>query len=607
MATYQEQIANIKLQADKIAKGVSTLSQAEKAGLKILPGTTVSQASQYLLKRPNTSISAPEIGSSSPITTPAPQTTPNDFSLRTTLGSLGNSYQSNQTQTTTPATTPTTTTPTPPTAPLSTRDTIINRSLEIMGLQQKQGDKTLQYQKEEGVFDKQKQARELENKFIARQKALQDNIVRMEKNAGGVSAGGISSEVESYRQAGERELANIAIEQKVAQGAYSEAVDIVTKKIDAEFEPLKNELSTLGTIYNFVQNDLSESEKMKAQADLANKQADLANLRTTKIEISKALIENKRPDLIAQLDQFPDASSMIKFAGQAGIPVSTQLDEQLKRAQITKLNAEAADVGIPTITNPQASQYAGVLNVILGSGQFTKDQKKTVINAVNNGQDPFTVIKNQAKNIMGQSEATTLLKYETARDQINGIDTLLNQYYAKGGKTGILSGNYEKVINNLGQVNNPDLVGIATNISSALQIYRNAVSGTAYSVQEGKDIASIFPGINKSEGLNKAVIAGRLQSFDTTIDSMYTNTLGNSYSSLKNATQTSSTPSTTSNSNLSDEDAYALYLQATGGSSTTTPTQTTAPTPTGQTQPSPRRGYAPFAGLSYKSPLNFFR
>lgn len=74
---------------------------------------------------------------------------------------------------------------------------------------------------------------------------------------------------------------------------------------------------------------------------------------------------------------------------------------------------------------------------------------------------------------------------------------------------------------------------IATQIQAQLQVYRNAVSGTAYSEQEGKDIASIFPGINKSEGLNKAIISGRLAAFDSVIDNTYRNILGSAYDSIK--------------------------------------------------------------------------
>lgn len=222
----------------------------------------------------------------------------------------------------------------------------------------------------------------------------------------------------------------------------------------------------------------------------------------------------------------------------------TRAQTSLINANIKKVNAETSGLGIPVVTNPQAGQYKGALDVILGSAKFTKDQKTAVINAVNNGQDPFSVIKNQAKNIMGQTEATKVTNFEVAKSQVQDLSTLLKDYYANGGKTNLLSGSYEKVLNNLGQVNDPKLVSLATQISSALQIYRNAVSGTAYSEQEGKDISSIFPGINKTQGLNDAILAGRLKAFDSTIDGSYRSALGSTYDDLKSA-QTTSTPTST--------------------------------------------------------------
>ena len=161
------------------------------------------------------------------------------------------------------------------------------------------------------------------------------------------------------------------------------------------------------------------------------------------------------------------------------------------------------------------------------------EQKRDITNAINTGEDPFTVIKNQAKNIMGATDAKELRNYEVARDQMQSISDLLDDYYDKGGQTSIFKGNYEKVINKLGGVNDSNLVSIATNIASALQVYRNAVSGTAYSVQEGKDIADIFPGINKTQGLNQDIIRGRMLSFEQIIDSTYKNTLGSVYDELK--------------------------------------------------------------------------
>ena len=213
--------------------------------------------------------------------------------------------------------------------------------------------------------------------------------------------------------------------------------------------------------------------------------------------------------------------------------VNNSVDNEYKRAQIKKINSEVASSGVQLngkILNPQ---YAGVLGTILGSGKFTKDQKANIVNSINNGEDPFTVIKNRAKDIMGQTEATTITKYEVARDTLAKIGRQLAHFYAGGGKTNIFTGNFEKVANKLGAVNDENLVNLATQIQGNLQIYRNAISGTAYSAQEGKDIASIFPGINKTETLNKAILNARSTLFDSVIDASYSTALGPAYDKLK--------------------------------------------------------------------------
>lgn len=176
------------------------------------------------------------------------------------------------------------------------------------------------------------------------------------------------------------------------------------------------------------------------------------------------------------------------------------------------------------------------LNVILGSGKFTKDQTAAIKNSIQNGEDPYIVIKNQAKQLLSGTNQTEVEKYEVIAEQLNDLDSLMKDYYANGGKTNLFTGNIEKTINKLGEVKDPKLVSIAVNIASSLQAYRNAISGTAYSEQEGKDIASIFPGINKSEGLNAAIIAGRLAFVNNTIDSKYRGVLGSVYDKLKPTT-----------------------------------------------------------------------
>ena len=310
----------------------------------------------------------------------------------------------------------------------------------------------------------------------------------------------------------------------------------IDRKIQLELEPLQLQYQFESKFLerNYDNLDKADRQLFEAKASETKRLLDNADKTLTEIgNFAKQVAANGAPAEV--ISAVANAKTVAAAAQAAGQYAGDYLKRQKDLLEIVKLNKEIKALDGPQITNPEAAKYAGALGVILGSEKFTKEQRNAVINAVNTGQDPISVIKNQAKNVMGQTTATELGKYETARAQLDSINTLLSQFYTNGGNTGIFAGNYEKAINGLGTVSDPKLVSIATNIAAALQIYRNAVSGTAYSVQEGKDIASIFPGINKSQGLNEAIISGRRQAFDVSIDQGYRNVLGTTYDELKKA------------------------------------------------------------------------
>lgn len=215
-----------------------------------------------------------------------------------------------------------------------------------------------------------------------------------------------------------------------------------------------------------------------------------------------------------------------------------------------------------------SNPYSSVIPTILGSGTFTKQQASAITNAIKNGDDPFTVIKNQAKNIMGQTEATKLTSYEAADNAMQDVEKSFNNYYQAGGDTGIISGNWEDVLQKAGQVKDPAKRALATEVAISLQAYRNAISGTAYSNQEGQQIQNVFPGINKSEGLNKAIIAGRLKADGSIIDGIYKTALGeNTYDNLKAISQSETAPKQSPTSKF-DSVADSIDVDTKTGSAT---------------------------------------
>lgn len=215
-----------------------------------------------------------------------------------------------------------------------------------------------------------------------------------------------------------------------------------------------------------------------------------------------------------------------------------------KGAAQGKADVDASTSGSGSSTSVSNPAVQAALSTILGSGKFTAAQTAQITASINNGEDPFTTIKNNAKNIMGQTEATKLTSYEAADNAMKDLQSNLQAFYDGGGDTGLISGNLEKANNRLfGATGDPKKVELATQVAISLQAYRNAISGTAYSEQEGQDIASVFPGINKSQGLNKAVISGRLKADQSLIDGIYKTALGDkTYTALKTAEQAANNP-----------------------------------------------------------------
>lgn len=389
--------------------------------------------------------------------------------------------------------------------------------------------------------------------FLAKQKAANDAYSKLQQskmaeaneidviNKSNMTDAGRAAALNDVRNRYALANANLAVTYDIENRDYlsaQENINTIAKlKMDA-VQPWINYYTTALTNDTMKWTKSEENVLNQKIYDLKTQQDNAKDVA----DVFATLLQNN-PDaitpLVAQgLNQQADKASALAYLAKNGISLENQLDRQYKLAQINKLNAEAKDNGTVSLTRydangnpipPGAKEKA--LQVILGSGKFTKDQKNAVINAINNGEDPVTVIKNQAKNLMG-TEAGKVTNYEIAQQAMSDIDSALDQYYANGGSTNIFSGSFEKTLNKLGEVDDPELVELATQIASSLQVYRNAVSGTAYSVQEGKEIANVFPGINKSQGLNDAIISGRMKAFDSTINGAYRTVLGSSYDEL---------------------------------------------------------------------------
>lgn len=326
-------------------------------------------------------------------------------------------------------------------------------------------------------------------------------------------------------------LATGRAEKVLNQGAIQEKnllakLGIEVKKREAKSKGLE---AGLGFLSDDIQLQMKVQERLDKQQEQILARVDKLN-------------DNQRQAMASLADKFKD------------IDLSTASPEVIRGIQQFALNQGVdAALAIAIVEGAYNQQFidnaikgttAGIggvkstipiVNTILGSGKFTKDQARMITSSIESGEDPFTVVKNRAKDILTGNTANLLEKNEAARDAMYELDKAFKEYYASGGDSGIIKGTMEDVVNRLGEVRDPKLAGLGVQVSAALQKYRNAISGTAYSKQEGREIKKVFPGIEKGQILNDATIKARLKVFESDIDSTYRSVLGKAYDEMKGA------------------------------------------------------------------------
>ncbi len=411
------------------------------------------------------------------------------------------------------------------------QDTIAQLMLEL-GDESKVKD---QAYKDAGVDTAKKSLDDFE-KQLEREQLRNRREVEAMLGSGAITKEQAAPQIEGLNRQSLAKQADIAILKAGASRDYATAIDIADRAVEAKMAPMKARLDAFKFIYDNNKEAFTRADDQRLKKEYARYQSQL-NLEEyrAKSKIDAAALSNG--DTLAA--SAPKTYTLVAGDDPYNIAQTAGID----MAELQRLNPAVKDwknlpvgfkLNMPT-TNLQGQQNA--LNVILASGKFTKEQKQSLIQGLNSGGNALAIVKNQAKNIMGSAAANDLGKAETAKEKIEDIDSLLKQYYREGGSTNLFSGKYENVVNNLGRVKDPALVGIASQIALAMQEYRLAVTGTAASVQEDARIDNVFPGITNGEVLNNVRTQALLNSFNKTIDSTYENVLGQSYYQLKGTPQ----------------------------------------------------------------------
>lgn len=300
-------------------------------------------------KLQSTPIDASIIGNTKPIDIASTQVNDTTASnaLQMTNGAIS---QPENTQITEP--------PTPDPASTSGSGGIVDKLKSLIGIQSTQGDVASKLQNEQGLSDKEIALNDINKKITSTKKAYDEQIKNLRKNFQG-TVEGLNAEIGVVTRQGNEDLANLAIIQAGAQGDVNTANDIIQKKLDAEFEPIKNEIESYTNLYNLVQNDLSESEKLAIQNNIDQKKTSASELLNAKKDAYQTALSNGAPaSVLAAIGKATSPDEAYQSVGSYGVDA---LDRAYKIAQINSLNNANTENGTITGKPQTASQSAANL------------------------------------------------------------------------------------------------------------------------------------------------------------------------------------------------------------------------------------------------------
>lgn len=254
--------------------------------------------------------------------------------------------------------TPATPTPETPATPKTAQQTALEQISSLAKTQGTQGEFQTQANNDAGLEQKRLASQALDKEAADTTLKYQAKIDELKQNRGGMIGQAFDDRLTQLESKKNQELANIAIRQKVAQGDITTALAIVKDKVDAKFEPIKNQIDTLKAHYSLLQNDMSESDKVKAQAEIRKQETAANNVQKTLSELSTNLLENSAPQSVSDaIDRISSdftngkitateaQNQMYRAAGQYGVDVKRRLEVEEMRQKVQQTAQQLAGGG----------------------------------------------------------------------------------------------------------------------------------------------------------------------------------------------------------------------------------------------------------------------
>lgn len=324
----------------------------------------------------------------------------------------------------------------PPAAPVKTTSQQIKEQFGALGDQlATKSTVTQQLQDEQQLAKKTQQATQDYNTYNQAKVELQQRIEGMHAQAGG-TVGGNQQAIDVASREGNANLANLAVQAQASQGLLASAQQTIKDKLEAQFQPIQDQIDYLTKFAALNNNDLTESEQFKLTQLAKEKETDSKNVQTAADDLHQAVLENApanvRNAIYTAMDKVTndyvsgkiDASQAQTQLYQAVGPYGVNpLDKQIKQAQLDNIKSEIAARKVTSgstggLTDP--SQVLAYAQQYASNGQIPPGLPKDSFGIVSQvakelPQQPGTIVDantgvKSSKFTAAQSDAAAIMK-----------------------------------------------------------------------------------------------------------------------------------------------------------------------------------------------------
>ena len=212
------------------------------------------------------------------------------------------------------------------------------------------------------------------------------------------------------------------------------------------------------------------------------------------------------------------------------------VDRQIAQARLKKLEEESAAADRSTTTRKELPEgfNAAFGRATLRMPSTQRENFDKTLEDIASRKDPKELLSFLRQAAI---EGSPVEQQKLIQSRIDGVQALgqvksdLAALKAKGVNTGIVRGTVEQFAQALGTSTDTRLAAIAVRIAENLIIYRQAISGAAFSESETKLYEKIMPGFSNTFGLNEALIDSLLKAWSSREKSFWNVKLGGDWGS----------------------------------------------------------------------------